>query len=91
MKQLEKLFKALANHRRLGIIRLLTREKELSVGEISKKIELSFKATSRHLRTLRQVDILDTKQEHLTVYYYLSPALPPLVKGMLSRISNSPE
>jgi len=91
MKQLEKIFKALANHRRLGIIRLLAKEKELSVGEIAKKIKLSFKATSRHLRTLRQVDILDTRQERLTVYYHLSRTLPALVKGMLSSISNSPE
>ena len=60
MKNLERLLKALANRRRLEILKVLKKEREgeLSVGEIAERIGLSFKATSRHLSILIGADIL---------------------------------
>ncbi len=91
MKQLEKIFKGLANRRRLAIIRLLGRKKEVSVADIARGINLSFTATSKHLGILRQLDILDRRQESLTVYYRLASPLPPVVKLLILTISNSRE
>lgn len=91
MKQLEKIFKGLANKRRLHIIQLLTKRKELSVADISREINLSFTSTSKHLAILRQLDIADRRQESLTVYYRLANPLPPVLKLLLLTLSNSRE
>ncbi|OGY99407.1 MAG: hypothetical protein A2945_00945 [Candidatus Liptonbacteria bacterium RIFCSPLOWO2_01_FULL_52_25] len=91
MKQLERIFKGLANRRRLAIIQLLSKKKELPVAEIAREIHLSFTSTSKHLGMLRQLDILDRRQESLTVYYRLASPLPPVVRLVLATISNSRE
>ncbi|MBI4094723.1 MAG: winged helix-turn-helix transcriptional regulator [Candidatus Liptonbacteria bacterium] len=91
MKQLERVFKGLANRRRLAIIRILSKKKELPVAEIAKHIDLSFTSTSKHLARLHELDILDRRQESLTVYYRLGDTPPVAVKQVLLTISNSRE
>ena len=91
MKQLEKIFKGLANRRRLAIIRLLAKKKELPVADIAHEINLSFTSTSKHLGILRQLDVVDRRQESLTVYYRLAQPLHSLIKQVLPYISNSRE
>ncbi len=91
INQLEKTLKGLANRRRLAIIRLLAKQKELPVADIARGIKLSFTATSKHLNMLRQLDIVDRRQESLTVYYRLGDPLPTVVKILLLTISNSRE
>lgn len=58
MKQIEKQLKALANQKRLMILKFLKKEKKASVWEIADKIDLSIKSTSRHLAILRSVDLV---------------------------------
>ena len=91
MKQLEKIFKGLANRRRLAILRLLAKEKELPVADVARRINLSFTSTSKHLALLRQLDFVDRRQEGLTVYYCLADTLPFIAKLVLPTISNSRE
>ncbi|KKU94508.1 MAG: Transcriptional regulator [Candidatus Jorgensenbacteria bacterium GW2011_GWA1_48_13] len=91
MKHLEKFFKALANRRRLAIIKALSKNKELRVAEIAEQINLSFTSTSKHLRLLHQLDILDRRQESLVVYYRLANPLPLIIKQLIPTISNSRE
>lgn len=91
IKNLEKVFKGLANRRRLAIIRFLSQKKEATVGDIAECIHLSFKATSKHLAILRQIDIVDSRQQSLNVYYRLSNSLPSVVKNVFKHISNSCE
>ena len=91
MKRLEKIFKGLANRRRLAIIRALIKNKELSVAEISRSINLSFASTSKHLLILHQLDILEKRQESLNVYYKLAELLPSMVRQIITTISNSRE
>ena len=91
MNYLEKIFKGLANKRRLLIIRILTKEKELPVAEIARRIKISLTSTSKHLNMLRQLDIVDCRQESLTVFYRLSDTVPLPVKQVLGTISNSRE
>ncbi|MBI3952486.1 MAG: winged helix-turn-helix transcriptional regulator [Candidatus Doudnabacteria bacterium] len=84
MKQQEIILKALANRRRLAIIKFLRTRKEASVGEIAGQIRLSFKATSKHLNILARANLLDKEQRSLVVFYYLALDLPQFVKSLLS-------
>lgn len=51
-RQLERIVKGFANHRRIQMLELLEREPELSVVEISEKLKINFKTASEHLRRL---------------------------------------
>ena len=62
MKDLEKIFKALSNRRRLQIIKLLSSNKWFDVTDISREIGLSVKATSQHLLVLFRAGILENKK-----------------------------
>ncbi|MEW6408291.1 MAG: metalloregulator ArsR/SmtB family transcription factor [Patescibacteria group bacterium] len=79
-KEMEKILKALANRRRLAILAYLKKNGEATVGNIAKKINLSFKATSKHLGILSAVNIVDKNQRRLQMFYYLSVSQKPLVK-----------
>jgi len=76
MKELEKQLKALANKRRLAILKLLKSTQRLAVGDIADAIKLSFKATSKHLVILYSSGLLEKDQVNLTVLYRLSNNLP---------------
>ncbi|MCK4386568.1 MAG: winged helix-turn-helix transcriptional regulator [Candidatus Pacebacteria bacterium] len=51
-RQLERIIKGGANHRRIQIMELLKKEPELSVMEISEKLNINFKTASEHTRRL---------------------------------------
>ena len=82
-KENEKIFKALANRRRLAIIAYLKKDKEATVGEVARKLKLSFNATSKHLRILYLADIVEEDQRALEVYYRLSQTPPTVFKSAL--------
>ena len=84
MKEVEKILKALANRRRLTIVKYLNKAGSASVGEIADEIKLSFKATSKHLGIMRSADILDRNQVNLTMIYSLNEPLKPILKTILS-------
>jgi ArsR family transcriptional regulator, arsenate/arsenite/antimonite-responsive transcriptional repressor len=83
-KDVERLFKAVSNKRRLQIVAFLKKEKEVTVGIIAEEIKLSFKSTSRHLGVLFSAGIVDKDQRGLEVYYSLSPAQHSIIKHTLS-------
>jgi len=86
MKELELQYKALANRRRLEILRLLKRTGRLSVGSVADKIGLSYRSTSKHLGILARVNAVAREQIGLTVYCSL-PGKPPLpIKQALERL-----
>ena len=84
VREVERVLKALANLRRLEIVRYLSQAKEATVGEIAEKIDLSFKSTSKHLAVLYGADIVAKKQRSLEMWYRLSPDRHPLIKTVLS-------
>ncbi|MDQ5954077.1 MAG: arsR-type protein [Patescibacteria group bacterium] len=86
MREYEKILKALANKRRLQIIKFLKEKKQANVGEISDHIKLSFKATSKHLAVLSGADLLEKEQKSLSMYYFLAPKLPPMANAIISII-----
>ncbi|MBI5220931.1 MAG: winged helix-turn-helix transcriptional regulator [Candidatus Liptonbacteria bacterium] len=84
MRELEKCLKALANRRRLAILKYLQKKKEASVAAISEEIELSFRSTSKHLQILASLDILEREQRSLQMFYYLAAKQKPAVRHTLS-------
>lgn len=86
LKQKEKNFKALANRRRLLIVEFLKKEGFANVSEISREINLSFKATSKHLTVLSAVGILDKEQTSLNVNYQLAKDLDDLSQKLVSLV-----
>jgi len=84
MKELEKTLKALANRRRLAILRYLKKNREASVGEIAGEISLSLKATSKHLGILAACDIVEKDQRSLQMFYRLASNQKPASKHVLS-------
>ena len=85
-RELEKYFKALANQRRLAIVKYLKRKKEASVGGIAKEIQISLRATSKHLSILFSVDLVEKEQRSLQIFYSLSANQKSIVKTILSII-----
>jgi DNA-binding transcriptional ArsR family regulator len=84
MKDLEKNLKALANKRRLAILKYLKKNREAPVGEIAHEINLSFKATSKHLGILFAIDIIEKEQRDLQVFYRLAITQKPITKHILT-------
>jgi DNA-binding transcriptional ArsR family regulator len=75
-KELERVFKALANKRRLAILRHLKKHREATVADIAETIKLSFKATSKHLGILFAAGIVEREQRSLYMLYGLAKSMP---------------
>ena len=84
IKEFERVFKALANKRRLAILKYLKKQMEASVAEIATEIRLSFKATSKHLNILAGIDMLEKEQRSLNMFYRLSSSQRSIVQRILS-------
>ncbi len=83
-KDFERIMKALANRRRLAILRFLKTMKEASVGDIAEEIKLSFKATSKHLGVLSAAGVVDREQRSLQMFYCLAPNSPLPARSVIS-------
>ncbi len=84
LKEYEKILKALANKRRLEILKYLKSEKKASVGDIAEKINLSFKSTSRHLSVLLSIDLVENEQKGLSVFYSLTSRFHSIAKTIIN-------
>jgi ArsR family transcriptional regulator, arsenate/arsenite/antimonite-responsive transcriptional repressor len=82
----EKLFKALANRRRLQILAILKHDREANVGDIAAELRISFKATSKHLAVLSSADILQREQRSLFMFYSIASSLPPAAKMAIANL-----
>jgi ArsR family transcriptional regulator len=71
MEELAKLAKVLSDVNRVKIMLLMQRENQLCVCEICDTLELSQPLVSRHLRQMREADIVQTKQSGKWVIYSL--------------------
>jgi ArsR family transcriptional regulator len=70
MKDIVKLFKALADETRQEILNLLM-EEEMNVGDICEKFHTSQPTISHHLQIMKNCDILDTRKDGKMIYYYV--------------------
>lgn len=85
-KKLEKILKALANHRRLAILKYLLVKKSATVGDVAQVIKLSFKSTSRHLAILRGGEIVEREQVGVLANYSLAQPIDPIVRSVISQL-----
>ena len=86
MKEYEKTLKALANRRRLQIIKYLKDKKTATVTDIAGHIKLSFKSTSKHLAVLFGAGIVDKEQKNLSMFYSVAEPLSKLAKQVIGLI-----
>ena len=84
MHSLERLFKGVANKRRIAILAYLKKKKSARVGAIADDIRLSLKATSKHLAILSAAGFLDREQVSLEMHYRISEDLPEAAKSILT-------
>jgi DNA-binding transcriptional ArsR family regulator len=83
-RELEKILKAIANKRRVAILKYLKHIGRASVGDIAENIKLSFRATSRHLMILYSAEIIEREQKNLLVFYFLSKNTHPMISKLLT-------
>ena len=72
-KQLERIAKGSANHRRIQILDLLEKNPELSVSEISTAIKSDIKNVSEHIRKLAIAGLLVKRNQGNNIRYKLTP------------------
>lgn len=82
--ELERVMKALANRRRIATIRLIKRNKEMTVGDVSSGLKISFKATSKHLSVLATADILEKEQRSIQMFFRLAPDMPESARRIVA-------
>jgi DNA-binding transcriptional ArsR family regulator len=86
MKETERTLKALANGRRLAILKHLRKVPEENVGNIAREIHLSLRSTSHHLAILSAAKLVEKEQRSNEVFY----KLPQLLKTFIHQILAEP-
>ena len=70
--ELERQLKVLANRRRLAILNILRKRKNVNVSDVAEVIKLSLTSTSRHLNMLERMGFVEKEQKSLNVYYRIA-------------------
>jgi DNA-binding transcriptional ArsR family regulator len=82
-----KYFRALGDPTRLRILGMLQAERELSAGELGRRLAQPQPKVSNHLACLRWCGFVDTRRDHRIVYYRLADqrvaAILDLAQGLL--------
>lgn len=86
LRDATEVFKALANPMRLSIMHALSHE-ELSVGDLSRALELSISATSQQLSVLRRLKLVAGRDEgRFTFYRVIDELVGHLVHDCLAHV-----
>lgn len=83
------MLKALGNQKRLEIVYYLI-EKEMNVGELEKKVNLSQSALSQHLAVLRSNKIVKTRRVAQTIFYSIQSEIALKLLQLLDKLYNKP-
>ncbi|MEK7612988.1 MAG: winged helix-turn-helix transcriptional regulator [Patescibacteria group bacterium] len=71
-KDLERIFKGLANHRRIQIIDIISKEPELSLVELAARLSIDFRTASEHTRKLALGGLIMKRYEAASVRHGLT-------------------
>lgn len=85
MQNWVKMFKLLGNENRLRILKLLTQHREISVRQISRKLDIREKLVSQHLVLLAHANFVQGKGKLASVYYALHPELRLEIRHILQK------
>ena len=69
---LQKIVRGFSNHRRIEIMNLLDTESDLSLSEISEKLNINFKTASEHVRRLALAGLITKRNRGATVLHALT-------------------
>jgi len=72
-KQLERHFKGVANHCRIDILFLVSKNQNITVEGIATSLDKNIKTISEHIRRLTQAGLLNKKYQGRNVAHTLSP------------------
>ena len=78
--------KALADETRLQTVVLLADHAELCVCDFEHALGVTQSKASRHLRYLRNAQLLDDRREGLWIYYRLADDLDPMLQNILTDV-----
>lgn len=81
----ENFFSALSDPTRLRCMLLLAAENELCVCELMHALDESQPKISRHLASLRAMDVVTDRRAGQWIYYRLHPELPPWACAVLKQ------
>lgn len=79
-KELEKIIKGCANHRRIEILKLLSSSPPLSVGQISDELRVNFKTVSEHTRRLQLAGLVTKNYKGQFVLHNITPQGKTILK-----------
>lgn len=71
--QLERVAKGFASHRRIQIMELLAKEPELSVEEITERLNINYKTAADHIRRLAIAGLIMKRSDGFSVRQKLTP------------------
>jgi len=72
-KQMERHLKGVANHRRIEILFLISKEEGISVEGITQSLGCNFKTISEHIRRLALAGLIEKNYKGRNVEHTLSP------------------
>ena len=72
-KQMERNFKGIANYHRIDILLLISERSGITIEQISKTLNCSFKTVSEHSRRLYQAGLINKNYLGRSVAHTLSP------------------
>ncbi|RWX57564.1 ArsR family transcriptional regulator [Photobacterium chitinilyticum] len=82
------LFKIMSDPLRLRILMLIEDEQALTVGDLTKILDVSQPKVSRHLALLRDGGVLQDQREGLWIFYRLAEQLPVWIRHTLATVRN---
>ena len=72
-RQLERVVRAFANHRRIEVMDLLESDAELDLREIARRCAFNYKTASEHVRRLAVAGLVTKRAKGTHVLHLLSP------------------
>jgi ArsR family transcriptional regulator len=88
IKEMERLFRALADPTRLRILGLLLTG-EVCVCHIHESLRIGQPKASRHLAYLRRAGLVDTRRDGLWIYYRLAVSSDPVLRIVQQAVAHA--
>jgi DNA-binding transcriptional ArsR family regulator len=82
--ELEKVLKAVANRRRIAIVRYVRSHPQATLGDVSDSIKLPYKSASKHVSVLLNAEILHREQQNSNASFSIHPHSSEYVRKLIS-------
>ena len=81
-RQLERIYKGVANHRRIDILFLIKKRPGISLTEIANTLKCNQKTISEHTRRLVIAGLVNKRYQNTLVQHFLSPYGEKILSAM---------